>query len=243
MGCGTGIWTRAFAAANPSSQVVGIDLNPPSERFVEATNIPRNCAFVKADFFDEWDNLAAEGIDAASSVPGQVTLPKQFDFIYIRMLMAAVSDWPALLRKVFKNLGQGGRIEVFEGLMEMNAMDGSTSKTSAAIRWFEMAQRYMAAHGVKWDAALNLPLQMREAGFDSIDEQSVKMKLYRDREEESWVGEDYARDMAGLVDGMSKRLRGDMSSILSSDEWDVLEVEAKRELMEDSEKRGFYTTL
>jgi hypothetical protein len=159
------------------------------------------------------------------------------------MLMAAVSDWPALLRKAFQNLASGGRLELFEGLMEMNAEDGSTGETSAAIRWFQMAQRYMAAHRIKWDAALDLPLQLREAGFAEVEDQPVKMKLYREGNEESWVGGDYARDMAGLVDGMGQRLRADQSSSLTETEWDVLEREAKRELLEEPEKRGFYTVL
>lgn len=242
VGCGTGIWTRAFAATHPSSRVIGIDLNPPSERFVEEANVPNNCTFVKADFFGKWDDFAAVSNGANAGEP-QVSLSARYDFIYMRMLMAAVSDWPALLRKAFENLVPSGRLELFEGLMEMNAEDGSTAETSAAIRWFQMAQRYMAAHSIKWDAALDLPLQLREAGFEGIEDQLVKMGLYRDGEEESWVGEDYARDMAGLVDGMGKRLRADRSSVLSEVEWDVLEREAKRELLEEREKRGFYTIL
>jgi ubiquinone/menaquinone biosynthesis C-methylase UbiE len=239
VGCGTGIWTRAFAAEHPSSRVIGVDLNPPHERFVEDTNVSgkTNYTFIKADFFENWSNFANAEHDA------DVVIPPQYDFVYMRMLMAAVSDWPALLTKGYEALVPGGRLEVFEGLMEMNAEDGSTAETSAAIRWFEMAQRYMTTHNIKWNSVLDLPTQLREAGFGEIEKHPIKMRLYRDGDEEVWVGQDYARDMAGLVDGMGKRLRGDKSSTLSEEEWDVLEREAKRELMEEGEKRGFHTML
>lgn len=42
---------------------------------------------------------------------------------------------------------------------------------------------------------------------------------------------------------MGSRLRTDRSSRLSESEWDSLEKEAKRELTEEGEKRGFYTVL
>lgn len=227
VGCGTGIWTRRFAAAHPSSQVLGIDLNPAAD--INASENPPNCSFAKTDFEQDW------------------SFSEKFDFIYMRMLMAAVKDWPALLEKAYSSLKPGGTIEVFEGFMEVNTEDGSTADSSAAVRWFELAKEYLSLHNIKWDLARNIPDQLGDAGFKLIEDFHVKMCLYPDEKDpeadRDWVAGQYVKDMYGVVHGMTIRMRNDMSHKLSSTEWDQLEHEAKRELTEEAKQRGFFTNL
>ena len=165
----------------------------------------------------------------------------------MRMLMAAVKDWPSLLQKAYANLKPGGTIEVFEGFMEVNAEDGSTAETSAAIRWFELAKEYLAGHNIKWDLARDIPQQLTATGFKLVEDFHVKMRLYPDERdpesEREWVAEQYVKDMYGVVHGMTIRMRTDMSHKLSQEGWDQLEREAKHELTEEAKKRGFFTNL
>ena len=209
-------------------------MNPPPAHDEKSPN----CSFVKADFHKDWSfakSDAGDGVD------------QQFDFVYMRMLMAAVHDWPALFAKARTQLKQGGFLEVFEGLMEMNADDGSTAATSAAIRWFELAQKYLAAHGMKWDVARQMPQQLREAGFRVMDDEAIKMRLYPDEADpeadRGWVAAQYAKDMADIVTSMTRRMREDASSKMAVEEWNTLEHAAKKELIEEGKARGFYTTL
>lgn len=161
--------------------------------------------------------------------------------------MAAVKDWPGLLQKVFTNLSPGGTVEVFEGFMEMKAEDGSTAANSAAIYWFELAQEYLGNHGIAWDLARKIPQQMTGAGFELVEDKAITMRLYPDSQDpetdRNWVATQYCNDMADMVHGMTGRMRTDLASRLSPGEWDVLEKNARHELLEEAEQRGFHTTL
>ncbi|PYI05893.1 S-adenosyl-L-methionine-dependent methyltransferase [Aspergillus sclerotiicarbonarius CBS 121057] len=237
VGCGTGVWTRRFASAHPDSHVLGIDLHPPTKQATNGDDIPPNCTFSKADLEEDWSLFPTQG---------EATSP--FDYVYIRMLMAAVQDWPGLFERAYHNLRPGGKIEVFEGLMEMNAEDGkSTASTSATIRWFELAQQYLALHSIKWDLARDHPQQLSDAGFEVVEDLSFKMRLYPDNADHVahriWVAAQYAYDMADMVSGMTGRMKKAMLDVMSETEWDELEQAARKELLEESGVRGFYTTL
>lgn len=171
----------------------------------------------------------------------------QSDYIYMRMIMIGVKDWPQLLRRSFDNLNPGGMLEIFDGLMEIKADDGSTAANSAAIHWFELSKEYLAKHNIAWDLSRSMPEQMTKAGFEVVENETFKMRLYPDsRDPEAdrdWVAAHYRRDISDIVHGMTVRMRKDLSSRLSQEEWDVLEKNAKREILEEAEQRGFHTTL
>ncbi|KAL4783631.1 hypothetical protein BJX76DRAFT_357779 [Aspergillus varians] len=80
IGCGTGIRTRRFASKHRTSQVLGIDIHPPTARAIDLTDTPSNCTFTRADLEkdEDWASFLASHY---SSAP--------LDFIYIRMLLFA----------------------------------------------------------------------------------------------------------------------------------------------------------
>lgn len=229
LGCGTGIWTRQFAAKHSDSTVLGVDLNLALADETDENKRPQNCSFITADIEKEWE------------------FSSQSDYIYMRMIMIAVKDWSALLRRTFDNLSPGGQLEVFDGLMHLTADDGSTAANSAAIHWFELSKEYLAKHDIAWDLSRNLPEQMTKAGFEVIESDTIKMNLYPDsRDPEAdrdWVAANYRNDISDIVHGMTKRMRTDLASRMSPEEWDTLEQNARREILEESEQRGFHTTL
>lgn len=229
LGCGTGIWTRQFAAKNPNSTAIGVDLNLALAEETNETKLPQNCSFITADIEKEWG------------------FSSQSDYIYMRMIMIAVKDWPALLRRTFANLNPGGQLEVFDGLMHLTADDGSTAASSASIHWFELSKEYLAKHDIAWDLSRDLPDQMTKAGFEMVESETIKMRLYQDsRDPEAdrdWVAANYRKDISDIVHGMTKRMRTDLASRMSPEEWDTLEQNARHEILEESEQRGFHTTL
>lgn len=234
---GTGIWTRSFARAHPSCTITGIDVLPPSERQISnLRDFPRNCAFVKGDFEQEW---AFEGSE------------EPFDFIYARMLMAGVHDWPALLRRCYNRLRPGGYFEIFEGLMEMKAEDdGAGPEISPAIRWFRIAAHYLATVGLKWDVALDLPGYLRDTGF-AID-QDVQFKMHLSsslpdgpfgEQRKAWGANQYLRDMCDMVENMSPYIFRHGCLGMSLEEGTTLASEAIQDMKIMGRKRGLHTTL
>jgi hypothetical protein len=69
-----------FADANPSAEVVGVDLSPIQPSFV-----PPNCRFEVDDINQDW------------------TYPNDhFDFVHVRALIGCIPDWTKLYEKAFK---------------------------------------------------------------------------------------------------------------------------------------------
>ena len=230
LGCGTGIWASQFAIENPNSKVLGVDINPPLVDDARINIRPPDCSFVVADIEQGWDFSSSK-----------------IDYIYMRMIMLAIKDWPALLKKAFIHMNPGGQIEIFDGLMDIKADDGSTPDNSAAIFWFQLSKEYLAKHNIAWDLSAGIPQKLTDAGFEIVEDNTYKMRLYPDSQDpesdRAWVGAQYRNDIADIVHGMTKRMRVDLASRLSSEEWDTLESNARREILEESEQRGFHTTL
>ena len=163
------------------------------------------------------------------------------------MLIAGVRDWPGLFRQCLSHLRPGGLIEVFEGKFELRAEDSKGLEESPAIRWFGFAQDYLTGNGLKWDRAMDLPHQLRNVGFNIVEDLPVKMKLYPDESDPEKdrvrIADRYLNDMTGIVGNMTERMFGDASAKLTLEEGRVLAEEAKREMVENRERRGYHTTL
>lgn len=68
-----------FADANPSADVIGVDLSPIQPKFV-----PPNCRFEVDDITQEW------------------TYPdNHFDFIHVRAMIGSIPDWTGLYKKAY----------------------------------------------------------------------------------------------------------------------------------------------
>ena len=159
----------------PDAEVIGIDLALPTERF-HIANIASNCNFYRANLEQDW------------SFPGSHS---SFDFISARMLIAAIQDWPQLLRRCYNHLSPGGYLEIFEGTFEMRTGNNDISEPSSAVQWFDLVKQYMSDVGMQWDAALGLPEQIQDAGFDLVADKVRKMTLYPDEadpeETRDWI--------------------------------------------------------
>ncbi|RYP14147.1 hypothetical protein DL765_006594 [Monosporascus sp. GIB2] len=113
VGTGTGIWAIDFAQQHPSSEVLGIDLNPIEPELP----VPPNCRFECWDARSEW--TFAEG--------------ESFDYIHVRSL-GVVMDHHLLLKPVYNHLTPGGWAEFQEWNLKFESADRSLEGTQLSIK-------------------------------------------------------------------------------------------------------------
>ncbi len=91
VGSGPGDWAIAIGEKYTSAEVVATDIS-----VFQPTDVPPNVVFQIDDVTEEW------------------TFTQAFDFIHIRNLSGAFSDWAAIYREAFKHLKPGGYLEVID---------------------------------------------------------------------------------------------------------------------------------
>lgn len=113
IGTGTGIWAIDFADEHPETKVFGVDLSP-----IQPSFIPPNLIFQIDDLEEPW------------------TFSEKFDFIYSRMMIGSVADFPRLFQQCFDNLSNGGWIETFDISFPILLNDGEFPENSALKKWY-----------------------------------------------------------------------------------------------------------
>ncbi|EPS44787.1 hypothetical protein H072_1223 [Dactylellina haptotyla CBS 200.50] len=127
LGTGTGIWAIEIADQFPSAAVVGTDLAP-----IQPTWVPPNLEFQIDDCEADWTF-------------GKST----FDFIHIRYLRAAISNWPRLYQQAYDTLRPGGYFEFQDPDLTFLTDDGSLPEDAALttyINHFHQACQKMGKH-------------------------------------------------------------------------------------------------
>ena len=89
IGTGTGDWAIAVAERYPAAEVIGTDI-----ACIQPMGVPPNLFFEIDDARDEW------------------TYSEPFDFIHLRGLSGAISDWAALYAEAYKHLKPSGILEI-----------------------------------------------------------------------------------------------------------------------------------
>ncbi|KAA8902940.1 S-adenosyl-L-methionine-dependent methyltransferase [Sphaerosporella brunnea] len=92
IGTGTGIWAIDMADKYPMAEVTGIDLNPIQPKW-----LPQNCKFEIGDVEGDW-----------------TFQPDHFDFVHARNLFIGISDWPRLMKEIYRATAPGGYVELTE---------------------------------------------------------------------------------------------------------------------------------
>lgn len=160
VGCGTGIFTRAYAAQNPQSQVIGIDLDPPS-----FTHENENVTFYKANAEGSWDSFASK--------------KPSFDFIFGRMLLAAIQDWDKLYNNIYSNLRPQGWVELqdIDGLVTCDDPSKYTSENSKALEFSKYLAKHWRSHGCDPDAIFSRGEQLQKMGFVNIESKCFEWRI------------------------------------------------------------------
>ncbi|KAK1751469.1 mRNA 3'-end-processing protein yth1 [Echria macrotheca] len=159
IGTGTGIWAIDFADEHPEAQVIGTDLSP-----MQPTWIPPNMKFE---------------VDDATVLPWTYT-PDSFDFVHVRYLFGAISDWTALFKEAYRVLRPGtGWIQDCEIDVRFRSDDGTTEGVAAMEKWSELFELSGRKTGASFTVVAD-DLQRRsleEAGFVDVQVRTFKVPV------------------------------------------------------------------
>lgn len=155
LGCGTGLWAMDFADAHPNAVVVGTDLSPIQPSFV-----PPNCQFEIDDCEDEWTHE-----------------PNTFDFIHLRWLCGAISDWPKLYRQIHAHIKPGGWIQHLEISIEFKSDDDTVGPDHIMTQWSRTFIEAGDKMGKTFRIADNAAELIRQAGFTNVQESWYKVPV------------------------------------------------------------------
>lgn len=108
------------------------------------------------------------------------------------MIMAAVKDWPALLRKCWDHLEPGGWLELLEMYYPFESESlQEDSSTSSFLRYGEYSHRVWDMTGRDCSVALKQPQWLQELGFENIKSRHYRWAIgpWGGTERERKIGE------------------------------------------------------
>jgi SAM-dependent methyltransferase len=144
IGTGTGIWAVDFADEFPETSVIGVDLSPIQSPFV-----PPNLTFQVDDVEEPW------------------TYSVKFDFIYSRMMTAALADWPRFFQRAYDHLAPGGWIELAD-ICPLTSDDGTLTEDLSMTKWVNNLMEGCKAIGRPFDGAVKYKEQLEAQGFQNV---------------------------------------------------------------------------
>ena len=175
IGCGTGPVTREFGVLYPSAHsIYGIDLSPVPLNSTDGSN--PNVSFICSD--------ARKLIGLDPRLPTETA-----DFIFNRLLLCGMTDWPGYVRDVFTMLKPGGWVEM-QDFEEMFYLRGEKMDGEKKWRWLREFRRGARGKGMDLDCGRNMRGYMLDAGFVDVDARQFVVAVLE--------GSGYARDGGGL---------------------------------------------
>ena len=109
------------------------------------TRVPNNVKFEVDDAEQPW------------------TFQKPFDFIHVRYMSAAITDWPKLMRQAYEHTKPGGYAEFQDFMFKYYSEDGSLKPEMAISRWINTLLQAAKDFGKDASPGLNLEALMKEA--------------------------------------------------------------------------------
>ena len=145
VGTGTGIWCMDMGDQHPSAEIFGVDLSPS-----QPTSVPANVSFLIEDVEDCG------------------TWRRRFDFIHIRGMNGAITDWLRLIPHYYQNLQPGGWMEVKDLDLRLYSEDGSLRDDHALHRWYTKLNEGLERYGKSLRSGEELSTAMSQAGFENL---------------------------------------------------------------------------
>ncbi|KAA8911371.1 S-adenosyl-L-methionine-dependent methyltransferase [Sphaerosporella brunnea] len=155
IGTGTGIWAIDMADRFPSAEVIGTDLTP-----IQPAWVPPNCRFEVDDAEKAW-----------------TFKPESFDFVHARNIAQGISDWPSLMRQVFRSTKPGGYCELVETGTTCHSDDGTMTETNGVKVWMETIAAALVEIGRPPASAEAMKKHLLDAGFVDVEVKTVREPL------------------------------------------------------------------
>jgi cyclopropane fatty-acyl-phospholipid synthase-like methyltransferase len=151
IGCGTGRNTVALAKMFPEAFVIGVDLSPVPAIYAKPTNVE----YVQGDFA----TLAKVGDERFQE--------GSFDYIYHRLLIMGINDWPGYFRNVYKLLSPGGVVEAQE--IDIVLRDSRNAVVADNLSAHEFFYNVTARHGLDLQVGQHLQSYMEQSGLVEVE--------------------------------------------------------------------------
>ncbi|KAK4496843.1 hypothetical protein PRZ48_011292 [Zasmidium cellare] len=239
IGCGTGIITDLMSEKFPQSDCIGLDLSAvPSIREHEP-----NVSFFQG-------NAAKDAPSQWKSIHGKADLAKDtelFDYIFSRLLIAGMTDWPAFIRKENELVKPGGWVEIHD--LAWDWYDKNDTIISNDWSWlYRLSMVCEEEKGMSFQCGKLAKKWMAEAGFVQIRQFEYRWPFCGNTEETAEMrafGEYSTTAVPTMIHHMIQRTLDDGSGRGEVKE----EVEAMRAdmrwclLPEEGKYQVFYVTI
>lgn len=96
--------------------------------------------------------------------------PDPFDYVFGRMLVGSIGDWPKFMNQGFENLKPGGWLELQDICMRPQCADGTLKPDSFITKWGDTMIEACEKIGRYADSAMSYKQQMIDAGFINVTE-------------------------------------------------------------------------
>ena len=203
IGCGTGVVTGDLATAHRAATVYGVDLTPVPE---QAPKLP-NIVYITGNIRDLVDS------DARFSAGS-------LDFVFQRLLIAGMTDWPRHVRDVYKTLKPGGRVEMQDVSYDCFQY-GKRINTDHS--WAAAFYEIFASKGLDYEVGKNLGTYLKEAGFVDVEVQAFRYPfgewLTSERPETALIGRHNEQYLPAVMGRMLRRLGRDHASQSEVQRW------------------------
>ncbi|KAM3416031.1 hypothetical protein BST61_g9517 [Cercospora zeina] len=161
IGCGTGIVTDDMSQRYPQAECIGLDLSRvpqlrphrPNVHFFQGNAINQDPA--------EW----SPNNHGSPSLPVNANL---FDYIYSRLLILGMNDWPSFVKKEYSLLKSGGWAEIHD--LSWTWFDASGKNVSDRWEWLRCLNADLQSPKKRLDTRCGerTAQWMREAGFVDV---------------------------------------------------------------------------
>ena len=194
IGCGTGVQTHLFATKYPSARVYGVDISPVPNVRPKQPNIE----YVQGDI----RSLATPAENRDARFPSAT-----FDYIFNRLLVCGISDWPGYICLIAGLLKPGGWAEMqdinYEWFQHGKQIDREW-------RWLRELRRGAERKGLDIHCGNRIAGWMREAGLVDVSVREYRIPVgtweVARRPETRRIGEHMKSDLVGLYWHMIERL-------------------------------------
>lgn len=152
IGCGTGAMTYLLARAYPDAEVIGLDISPVPERHEK----PANLTYVQGDV------MKLSGAEDERFKDGS------FDYVFHRLLVLGMTDWPGYAARVAALLAPGGWAEMQD--YDMSIFNSAGENVSDSWWHWQAFKEDARAIGLDTDVGRKLSAIMRDAGLVAVEE-------------------------------------------------------------------------
>ncbi|CRK27683.1 hypothetical protein BN1723_014004 [Verticillium longisporum] len=158
------------------------------------------------------------------------TFHKKFDFIYSRMMTAALADFPGFFQKAYENLTPGGWFEIAD-ICPITSDDGTLTEDTSTHAWVTQLLEGTRKIGRPFDGAFDYKKQLEAQGFQNVQQvvfkwpQNTWPKDPKYKELGMWNLENITSGLHGLSAAVYTRVLG-----WSPEEMEVLLAKVRREL-------------